>query len=1269
MSLFDRLRGRRPTQPPTASLSRTFEEAGICFRATGAKSGQDAVDWLADTAPFDDWELACYLAQLHQEGWGPDLDDAFILPWDQLYTLCEQEEHKDSIGLLRLPTACSHTASLEATGSFTDASFAIHLCWVDQQARVITGVTRIGGIIRQADGDRLLPRHAWQLAEEVRQFARRQDRSGAANRQAWAHLRALAVKAGARMDDFLRRSVVISLDKLDLHMNLVSVEGTPVVELRPGAADIPMAPWLKIFDQYRQVQDQYDLVLDDGTIMRIIPDEPVKEVLREIRDMPGRRVAGRRANSFLRNPYAVLGPAMEGVLAPARFEELRRAAGIHFNSFSIHPRRDQDGRVQRVDIRISPDDEAATPVPPLVLAGKPDVARFANQLAKAHSQDDPCLSFQDHELDLRGDVDQQLATLSALIADRWSSRQPVPSLAEIMDLSRYSARVTGFDIYRPVYSPYIQKTEKGEGWLPDSIQPVIACHPPGTDAPVHFTMETEQLDELSSKVQDARASGQTMIQMEGWPGPVSVSEALGILQAYQPLLTPSQAPLLPLAPQGPGGGMAEEMAAFDHGPAEGVIGEEPGSPIQLTIAENIERDDYAEKRGELLAFDEGTAPFLPKALAGHVRLLPHQVSGVAWLQNLWRHPAHARGCVFADDMGLGKTLQLLTFIHWYLESDPDAAPVLVVAPVSLLENWQNEIRKFFAAGAARTLTLYGKELDRVRLPASALTAEHRAAGIGKLLSDGWRGAAQIVLTTYETLRDQELSLARDRWSIMVCDEAQKIKTPNALVTRAAKKQNVRFRIACTGTPVENSLTDLWCLFDFIQPGLLPPLNAFASTYVRPIEAKTDEQRNRIEELRALVMPQILRRTKADVAQLPPKHQETCELPISSRQRHLYSEAVNSLASRRAAQEAGKGGNVGNIILSLLHDIRMICAHPHYSKFTNPGGTPPGAERLDSPKLDWLHRYLDQVRAKGEKAIVFTEFRDIQRQLQRALSLKFGLSVQVINGDNKAQTVGDSLSRQRLIDAFQARPGFNVIILSTTAIGFGVNIQAANHVIHFTRPWNPAKEDQATDRAYRIGQEREVHVKYPTITSPDFVTFEAKLAKLLDAKRQLADDILNGYEDISFAEFSNLTGPDGTGVVQDGPIDSLFVGSIGPAMFERLCLHIWKSQGYSVYSTPKSGDGGVDIVAIKGDFGHLIQCKTTSTGAAMGWDAIKEVVGGTAAYENRHPHIQFTRVAATNSYFNRNAKEQAKVNRVQIIELQKIIQMINNCGIKKSSLGQ
>ena len=182
------------------------------------------------------------------------------------------------------------------------------------------------------------------------------------------------------------------------------------------------------------------------------------------------------------------------------------------------------------------------------------------------------------------------------------------------------------------------------------------------------------------------------------------------------------------------------------------------------------------------------------------------------------------------------------------------------------------------------------------MPQKAIEEELRNAGVARLLIRGWLGNAKIVLTTYETLRDFEFSLARQKWSVMVCDEAQKIKTPNAMVSRSAKKQNARFKIACTGTPVENTLTDLWCLFDYIQPGLLGALTDFGDRYRRPIEAETDDEKARVEELRALIEPQKLRRTKAEVAKdLPQKIVDSsCRaLPISDRQRALYGHAVHS----------------------------------------------------------------------------------------------------------------------------------------------------------------------------------------------------------------------------------------------------------------------------------------------------------------------------------------------------------------------------------------
>ena len=386
----------------------------------------------------------------------------------------------------------------------------------------------------------------------------------------------------------------------------------------------------------------------------------------------------------------------------------------------------------------------------------------------------------------------------------------------------------------------------------------------------------------------------------------------------------------------------------------------------------------------------------------------------------------------------------------------------------------------------------------------------RREGLVRFLKPNWRGDADLVLTTYETLRDLEFSFARERWSVMVCDEAQKIKNPNAAMTRSAKKQQATFRIACTGTPVENSLVDLWCLFDFVQPGLLGALNEFGSTYRRPIEAKSDEDRAKVEELRGMIAPQLLRRMKADVAtDLKSKKvdDESRSLAMSAFQRGLYVSAIDTFR-RQPSSAAGRH-------LALLHRLRLLCSDP--GDGTTETLEPIEMYRSQSPKLDWLIDTLDGIRAKEEKAIVFCEFKAIQRLIRHYVKDAFGIPVDIINGDTSA--VASSVdSRQKRIRAFQERPGFGVIVLSPVAVGFGVNMQAANHVVHFTRTWNPAKEDQATDRAYRIGQMKDVFVYYPTVAADDFKTFDVKLDELLERKRSLASDMLNGSGDIGLSDF-------------------------------------------------------------------------------------------------------------------------------------------------------
>ena len=392
------------------------------------------------------------------------------------------------------------------------------------------------------------------------------------------------------------------------------------------------------------------------------------------------------------------------------------------------------------------------------------------------------------------------------------------------------------------------------------------------------------------------------------------------------------------------------------------------------------------------------------------------------------------------------------------------------------------------------LSLYGDNLKQRKIPKHLISPQLRNDyGITNLLEDNWLGGADIVLTTYETMRDLEFSLGRVDWSIMICDEAQKIKVPTAMVTKAAKAQKADFKIACTGTPVENSLVDLWCLFDFIQENLMGSLSEFNKEYRRPIEKKDDEDNAIIDELRQLIEPQVLRRMKHDVAELPAKHEiNDCKnIEISTLQRTLYKQVSNDY--RSLSEEGHKG-----VMLKALHDMRMICAHP--LNFQEK------ATIKDSPKAEWLINTLETIKQKNEKVIIFTEFRAIQVFLKRLLLERFGLNVTTVNGDSNTNSrVG--LTRQGVIDKFQETNGFNVIILSTVAVGFGVNIQKANHVIHYTRSWNPAKEDQATDRAYRIGQDKEVYVYYPSISADDFETFEIKLDKLLSSKRSLADDML------------------------------------------------------------------------------------------------------------------------------------------------------------------
>jgi hypothetical protein len=308
-------------------------------------------------------------------------------------------------------------------------------------------------------------------------------------------------------------------------------------------------------------------------------------------------------------------------------------------------------------------------------------------------------------------------------------------------------------------------------------------------------------------------------------------------------------------------------------------------------------------------------------------------------------------------------------------------------------------------------------------------------------------------------------------------------------------------------------------------------------------------------------------------------------------------------------------------------------------------------------MDWLLKALRAIKSKDEKALLFAEHRDIQRLLQHYINADLGYTPKIVNGDTSVSSRAES-NRQKVINAFQSKPGFGVIILSPLAVGFGVNIQAANHVIHYLRHWNPAKEDQATDRAYRIGQTRDVHVYCPLTTAPDFKTFDVKLDELLQRKRALAVDMLHGAGTLSGSDFDlKEIIPDIDTTFQSQQITLDMIERSAAAFFEAIAATLWQKQGYRCFLTQGS-DAGVDVVAIRDRDGVLIQCKSSSNaGRQLGWEAVRDVLGGTAIYEEKFPALKFRCIGMTNQSFNKTAHDRAKTSRVDLIEQGQLAELL------------
>jgi len=538
---------------------------------------------------------------------------------------------------------------------------------------------------------------------------------------------------------------------------------------------------------------------------------------------------------------------------------------------------------------------------------------------------------------------------------------------------------------------------------------------------------------------------------------------------------------------------------------------------------------------------------------------PHQLEGIRWILGLSIESIHIPkelqdrlGALLADDMGLGKTfMSLIAAAEYYRLADIKGdikRPVLVVAPLSLLENWKNEVSETFNISPFRDIVILqsNAELQKYRIQGSG--AETRqgfsndsndddsicdthiqyALKIGSSFgTERLDIERRMVLTTYQTLRDYQFSLCRIDWSLVIFDEAQNIKNPNALQTRTAKGLKARFKLLVTGTPVENHLGDFWCLFDTARPGLLGAYQGFLKRFVSPMLRANSEDisdiRNEIgTELRQTVGGLMLRRTKAEKisglpqktiyvgAQMPDDRIEVFDpnlvCMMEGHQLDTYESIVNETVNNEDRSNASAR------ILRGLMQLKDVCLHPDLID----GGTPEIPETskdarsvmMQSAKLACLLNLLSQIQGRDEKVIIFILNKRLQQFIILCLQLIFDIHVDVINGDTKAVAKNDyTPTRVRIIDAFQKMDGFQVLVMSPVAAGVGLTVTAANNVIHLERHWNPAKEDQATDRVYRIGQNKDVNVYIPVVHHPEARSFELNLHTLLSNKIDLKEAIV------------------------------------------------------------------------------------------------------------------------------------------------------------------
>ncbi len=631
----------------------------------------------------------------------------------------------------------------------------------------------------------------------------------------------------------------------------------------------------------------------------------------------------------------------------------------------------------------------------------------------------------------------------------WSARQAHQFLQSVPVLEKCGILVRVPDWWNPQRPPRLQ------------VQVTVGGAPPGgvgadalLDFSVHLALEGEPLSDAEWRELRRQAEGLALVK--GRWVEVDREKLEQVLQQWK---------AVERAAAGGGISFAEGMRLLAGAALDG----DRAAPAGGEISREWSGVQAGPWLGRMLAElrDPGQLQALGPAAGFQAELRPYQRTGVQWLRLL--HGLRLGGCL-ADDMGLGKTVQMLGL--WsLLRQGARGGRHLLVVPTSLLANWQMEIARF--------------------TPSLRVLVAHPSSTARETLSRRWPpplAGVDLVMTTYGYLHRLPW-LVEAEWETVVLDEAQAIKNPGARQTRAVKQLRGKSRFALTGTPIENRLSNLWSLFDFLLPGLLGSARAFGG-FLKRLGVGAAGTAD-FGPLRSLVQPYILRRLKSDrriIADLPEKTEVRAFCGLSRRQAALYQGSVEELARRIGSLD---GIERRGTVLAFLTRFKQICNHP--SQWNGDGGYEPA----QSGKFARLRELCETVAARQEKVLVFTQFRELTEPLAEFLGTVFGRAGLVLHGATPARR------RAELVRAFQAESGPPFFVLSLKAGGVGLNLTAASHVVHFDRWWNPAVENQATDRAYRIGQRRNVLVHKFVCRG----TVEERIDALIESKVALARGVL------------------------------------------------------------------------------------------------------------------------------------------------------------------